>query len=97
MVSETLSKRIYGFVRLGLDKCPMFLYTWDIKKGTVMYFEIDKTVEEKAISLLKEIRIISGINSRKSNICDKCKNEFKFINHTIDEFKNRFKLEGFKK
>ena len=96
MVSGTLSKRIYGFVRLGLDKCPMFLYTWDIKKGTVMYFEIDKTVEEKAISLLKEVRIISGINGRQSpHKTSAC--AFEYISNLIDMFKDQFKLEGFKK
>ena len=67
------------------------------ERKTVMYFEIDKTVEEKAISLLKEVRIISGINSRKSNNPLHVNSEFRYINHLIDEFKNRFKLEGFKK
>ena len=67
------------------------------ERKTVMYFEIDKTVEEKAISLLKEVRIISGINSRKSNNPLHVTHEFRYINHLIDEFKNRFKLEGFKK
>ena len=58
---------------------------------------MDKKIEESAISLLKEIRIISGINSRKSNNPLHVTNEFKFINHLIDKFKDEFKLEGFKK
>ena len=69
----------------------------EIKTVKEKGLSLDQNFIPKVISLLKEIRIISGINSRKSNICDKCKNEFKFINHTIDEFKDRFKLEGFKK
>ena len=58
---------------------------------------MDKKIEENAISLLKEIRIISGINSRKSNNPLHVTNEFTYINHLIDKFKNEFKLEGFRK
>ena len=63
------------------------------ERKTVM----DKKIEESAISLLKEVRIVSGINSRKSNNPLHVTHEFRYINHLIDEFKNRFKLEGFKK
>ena len=60
--------------------------------------EVLKTSVE-AISLLKEIRIISGINERKyyksSDV--QVSNEFNYINHMIDKFKNKFELEGFKK
>jgi hypothetical protein len=59
--------------------------------------DLAKRTHNEAISLLKEIRIISGINSRKSNNPSHVTNRFKFINHMIDEFKDRFKLEGFKK
>ena len=56
-------------------------------------------IKENAINLLKEIRIISGINERKyyksSDV--QVSNEFNYINHMIDKFKNKFELEGFKK
>ena len=71
------------------------------------------TLTEQAISLLKEIRIISGINSRKYTkrieFSDKngylmgtlhkkkFKKEFDYINTLIDKFKDEYKLEGFKK
>ena len=58
---------------------------------------MDKKIEENAISLLKEIRIISGINSRKSNNPLHVTNEFTYINRLIDIFKDQFNLEGFKK
>ena len=50
-----------------------------------------------AVDLLKEIRIISGINSRSNSICYKSLIEFKFINKKIDEFKDKYELKGFKK
>tara|TARA_Y100000310_G_scaffold17577_1_gene17359 strand:- start:302 stop:502 length:201 start_codon:yes stop_codon:yes gene_type:complete len=56
--------------------------------------------ENLAISLLKEIRIISGINSRKSNgftSINSLRSEFDYINILIDRFKDDFKLEGFRK
>ena len=59
--------------------------------------DLAKRTYNEAISLLKEIRIVSGINSRKSNNPLHVNSEFRYINHLIDEFKNRFKLEGFKK
>ena len=59
---------------------------------------------DNAISLLKEIRIISGINYRKLKEDSKYdishiqyKNQFSYINTLIDKFKDEFKLEGFKK
>jgi len=70
-------------------------------------------IEQNAINLLKEIRIISGINSRKYTkrieFSDKngylmgtlhkkkFKKEFDYINTLIDKFKDEYKLEGFKK
>ena len=52
-----------------------------------------------AVDLLKEIRIISGINERKyyksSDV--QVSNEFNYINHMIDKFKYKFELKGFKK
>ena len=49
------------------------------------------------IDLLKEIRIISGINSRSNSICYKSSVEFNLINKMIDKFKDKYSLEGFKK
>ena len=54
-------------------------------------------VKHNAINLLKEIRLISGINSRSNSICYKSLIEFKFINKMIDKFKDEFELKGFKK
>ena len=49
-------------------------------------------IKENAINLLKEIRIISGINERKyyksSDV--QVSNEFNYINHMIDKFKYKF-------
>jgi len=56
--------------------------------------DLAKRTYNEAISLLKEIRIVSGINSRKSN---NVTNEFTYINRLIDMFKDQFNLEGFKK
>ena len=57
---------------------------------------MNKKTEEKAISLLKEIRIISGINGRQSpHKTSAC--AFEYISNLIDMFKDQFKLEGFKK
>ena len=50
-----------------------------------------------AVDLLKEIRILSGINSRSNSICYKSSVEFNLINKMIDKFKDKFELEGFKK
>jgi hypothetical protein len=56
-------------------------------------------IKENAINLLKEIRIISGINERKyyksSDV--QVSNEFNHINHMIDKFRYKFELKGFKK
>ena len=54
-------------------------------------------VKNNAIDLLKEIRIISGINSRSNSICYKSSVEFNLINKMIDKFKDKYSLEGFKK
>ena len=66
-------------------------------------------VKQNAINLLKEIRIISGVNYRKyeeksvkaeyfqNDICNQVINEFKYINKMIDKFKDKFELKGFKK
>ena len=69
----------------------------EIKTVKEKGLSLDQNFIPKVISLLKEIRIISGINSRKSNNPLHVTNEFTFINHMIDEFKDGFKLEGFKK
>ena len=69
--------------------------------------ESTRTYKE-AVNLLKEIRILSGINSRKllesMNIIrldfsyiNKMIVEFNYINLMIDEFADKNKLEGFKK
>jgi hypothetical protein len=58
-----------------------------------------------AVDLLKEIRIISGVNYRKYRENEKhlnsynntYSNTFNYINKMIDEFKNKFELKGFKK
>ena len=59
--------------------------------------ESTRTYKE-AVNLLKEIRILSGINSRKllesMNII---RLDFSYINKMIDDFANKNKLEGFKK
>ena len=54
-------------------------------------------VKNNAINLLKEIRIISGVNSRSNSVCYKSSVEFDFINKMIDKFKNKYELKGFKK
>jgi len=59
--------------------------------------DLAKRTYNEAISLLKEIRIVSGINSRKSNNPLHVINEFTYINRLIDMFKDQFNLEGFKK
>jgi hypothetical protein len=59
--------------------------------------ESTRTYKE-AVNLLKEIRILSGINSRKllesMNII---RLDFSYINKMIDEFADKNKLKGFKK
>ena len=60
-------------------------------------------IKVQAISLLKELRIICGVNKRKFNFSvDKCiKNpvyfEFDYMSQLIDKFVEENKLEGFKK
>ena len=74
---------------------------------------MNMALTEQAISLLKEIRIISGINSRKYTkrieFSDKngylmgtlhkkkFKREFDYINMLIDKFKDEHRIDGFKK
>ena len=59
--------------------------------------ESTRTYKE-AVNLLKEIRILSGINSRKllesMNII---RLDFSYINKMIDDFADKNKLKGFKK
>ena len=50
-----------------------------------------------AVDLLKEIRIISGINARKYETPLFMVVEFNQIIKMIDKFKDEFELEGFKK
>jgi hypothetical protein len=60
-------------------------------------------VKTQAISLLKEIRIICGVNERKFNFSvDKSNKhpvyfEFNYMSQIIDKFVEENKLEGFKK
>ena len=64
-----------------------------------------ESVIGSAVDLLKEIRIISGVNHRKYRENEKqlnsynntYSNTFNYINKMIDEFKNKFELKGFKK
>ena len=50
-----------------------------------------------AVDLLKEIRILSGINARKYETPLFMVVEFNQIIKMIDKFKDEFELEGFKK
>ena len=56
---------------------------------------------KEAINLLKEIRLLSGINYRKYKALKYNINsayiEFNYINVRIDEFADKNKLKGFKK
>tara|TARA_R100001082_G_scaffold84795_1_gene51392 strand:- start:110 stop:340 length:231 start_codon:yes stop_codon:yes gene_type:complete len=60
-------------------------------------------IKTQAISLLKELRIICGINQRKFNFSvDKSNKhpvyfEFNYMSQIIDKFVEENKLEGFKK
>ena len=60
-------------------------------------------VKVQAINLLKELRIICGINQRKFNFSvDKSNKhpvyfEFNYMSQLIDKFVEENKLEGFKK
>ena len=50
-----------------------------------------------AVDLLKEIRILSGINARKYETPLFMVVEFNQIIKMIDKFKDEFELDGFKK
>ena len=60
-------------------------------------------IKTQAISLLKELRIICGVNQRKFNFSvDKSNKhpvyfEFDYMSQLIDKFVEENKLEGFKK
>ena len=60
-------------------------------------------VKVQAINLLKELRIICGVNKRKFNFSvDKSNKhpvyfEFDYMSQLIDKFVEENKLEGFKK
>ena len=60
-------------------------------------------IKTQAISLLKELRIICGVNKRKFNFSvDKSNKhpvyfEFDYMSQLIDKFVEENKLEGFKK
>ena len=67
-------------------------------KTVIDEIKTNAVVKKQAVKLLKEIRIISGINSRKSvESMNAIRNEFDYINKIIDLFVSENKLEGFKK
>ena len=53
-------------------------------------------IKNNAINLLKEIRLISGINARKYETPLFMVIEFNQISKMIDEFKDKYELKGFK-
>ena len=67
-------------------------------KSVIDEIKTNAVLKEQAVSLLKEIRIISGINSRilveSMNVV---RGEFSYINKMIDDFADKNKLKGFKK
>ena len=67
-------------------------------KSVIDEIKTNAVLKEQAVSLLKEIRIISGINSRKLvESMNTIRYEFGFINKLIDDFADKNKLKGFKK
>ena len=70
-------------------------------KSIIDEIKTNAVVKVKAINLLKEIRLLSGINYRKYKALKYNINsayiEFNYINVMIDEFVDKNKLEGFKK
>jgi len=67
-------------------------------KTVIDEIKTNAVLKNQAVNLLKEIRIISGINSRKSvESMNAIRNEFDYINKIIDLFVSENKLEGFKK
>ena len=67
-------------------------------KSIIDEIKTNAVVKKEAVNLLKEIRILSGINSRKlvesMNII---RLDFSYINKMIDDFADKNKLKGFKK
>ena len=70
-------------------------------KSIIDEIKTNAVVKVKAINLLKEIRLLSGINYRKYKALKYNINsayiEFNYINVMIDEFADKNKLKGFKK
>ena len=70
-------------------------------KSVIDEIKTNAVVKNEAVNLLKEIRLLSGINYRKYKALKYNKNsayiEFNYINVMIDEFADKNKLEGFKK
>ena len=70
-------------------------------KSVIDEIKTNAVVKNEAINLLKEIRLLSGINYRKYKALKYNRNsayiEFNYINVMIDEFADKNKLEGFKK
>jgi hypothetical protein len=70
-------------------------------KSIIDEIKTNAVVKVKAVNLLKEIRLLSGINYRKYKALKYNKNsayiEFNYINVMIDDFADKNKLKGFKK
>ena len=70
-------------------------------KSIIDEIKTNAVVKVKAINLLKEIRLLSGINYRKYKALKYNINsayiEFNYINVMIDEFADKNKLKEFKK
>ena len=70
-------------------------------KSVIDEIKTNAVVKNEAVNLLKEIRLLSGINYRKYKALKYNRNsayiEFNYINVMIDEFVDKNKLEGFKK
>jgi len=70
-------------------------------KSVIDEIKTNAVVKNEAINLLKEVRLLSGINYRKYKALKYNRNsayiEFNYINVMIDEFVDKNKLEGFKK
>ena len=71
-------------------------------KSVIDEIKTNAVVKNEAVNLLKEIRLLSGINYRKYKVSkgwmtSSAYIEFNYINVMIDEFADKNKLEGFKK
>ena len=67
-------------------------------KSIIDEIKTNAVVKKEAVNLLKEIRILSGINSRKLvESMNTTRLDFSYINKMIDDFADKNKLEGFKK